>query len=138
MYSPGSERKDAKFGDVVVNNRVRSGYVANNSMYEAVFLEHRGVANMKAAQAPRSPTCDWSDLQNENKYNEGSEPVAVLKGVHTYTRTDIRARGHAHANTRSQKVTILSLLGGKKNLFHCNCVDHNYVCKRPEIQTSHP
>lgn len=36
---------------------------------------------MKAAQSPPSPNWDWSDLQNENKYSEGSEPVSLVKGA---------------------------------------------------------
>lgn len=48
-------------------------------MYETVFLEHGGVSTVKAAQSPPSLKWDWSDLQNENKYNEGSEPVSLVK-----------------------------------------------------------
>lgn len=50
-------------------------------MYETVFLEHGGVSNVKAAQSPPSLNWDWSDLQNENKYNEGGEPVSLVKGA---------------------------------------------------------
>ncbi len=42
-------------------------------MYEAVFLEHRGVSKLKAEQTPPRLSCDWSALQNENKYSKASE-----------------------------------------------------------------
>lgn len=50
-------------------------------MYEAVFLEHRGVASRKAGWSPPIVSGDWSAVQNENKYSQGSEPVSLVKGV---------------------------------------------------------
>lgn len=41
----------------------------------------RGVSTAEAPESPPTLNWDWPHLQNENKYNEGSEPVLPVKGA---------------------------------------------------------
>lgn len=60
---------------MLANDICRCGYVANNSVCMERCSLNIGACPASGGAGPTPPTldCDWSDFQNENKYNEGGE-----------------------------------------------------------------
>lgn len=80
MFPPARGRREESC-EAVAGEAVRGGYVANNSVWMKRCSVNRGVSTAEAAESPPTLDWDWTHLQNENKYNEGSEPASAVKGA---------------------------------------------------------
>lgn len=80
VFSPARDRREVSC-EAVAGEAVRGGYVANNSVWMKRCSVNRGVSTAEAAESPPILNWYWSHLQNENKYNEGSEPASAVKGA---------------------------------------------------------